>query len=208
MDSGSGAGRVDRLRDGTPVRLRPIGPADRARLAAGFTKLSPDSRYRRFFTAMPTLPDSMLDRLVATDAHNHVAIGAEVAGDDAAPAEGLGVARFIRLADAPDVAEIAVAVIDEYQGRGLGHLLLEALVEAARASGIKRFRASVQADNTRVRSLLDDIGADVTVRFEDGCLVYEIPLPEHPAQELRSGVLYRLLKLAAGGLEFMFRALR
>ena len=190
-----------RLRDGTRVRMRQIGPADRARLAAGFEKLSRESRYHRFFTAMPELPDRILDRLVATDGWKHVAIGAEVASDDPALAEGLGVARFIRLDDAPDVAEVAVAVIDEKQGLGLGTLLLKALVEAARERGIRRFRAITQSDNAAARALVAELTDQVTVRREDGCVVYEIDLPE----ELEESVLGRLLRLAAGGVEFVFK---
>jgi GNAT superfamily N-acetyltransferase len=190
-----------RLRDGTRVRLRPIGPADRARLAAGFERLSRESRYHRFFTAMPELPEKMLDRLVATDGWKHVAIGAEVATDDPALAQGLGVARFIRLDDAPDVAEVAVAVIDEKQGLGLGTLLLTALVEAARERGIRRFRAITQSENAAARALVAELTDEVTVRHEDGCLVYEIDLPE----ELEKSVLGRLLKLAAGGVQFFFK---
>jgi GNAT superfamily N-acetyltransferase len=190
-----------RLRDGTRVRMRPIGPADRARLAAGFQKLSRESRYHRFFTAMPELPDKMLDRLVATDDWKHVAIGAEVASDDPALAQGLGVARFIRLDDAPEVAEVAVAVIDEKQGLGLGTLLLRALVEAARERGIRRFRAITQSENAAARALVAELTDEVTVSHEDGCLVYEIDLPE----ELEKSVLGRLLKLAAGGVQFFFK---
>jgi GNAT superfamily N-acetyltransferase len=190
-----------RLRDGTRVRLRPSGPADRARVAAGFEKLSRESRYHRFFTAMPELPEKILDQLVATDGWKHVAIGAEVASDDPTLAQGLGVARFIRLDDAPDVAEVAVAVIDEKQGLGLGTLLLEALVEAARERGIRRFRAITQSENAAARALVAELTDEVTVRHEDGCLVYEIDLPE----QLEESVLGRLLKLAAGGVEFVFK---
>ena len=190
-----------RLRDGTRVRMRPIGPADRARLAAGFEKLSRESRYRRFFTAMPELPEKVLDQLIATDGWKHVAIGAEVASDDPALAEGLGVARFIRLDDAPDVAEVAVAVIDEKQGLGLGTLLLRALVEAARERGIRRFRAITQSENAAARALVAELTDEVTVRHEDGALVYEIDLPE----EVEKSVLGRLLKLAAGGVQFFFK---
>ena len=190
-----------RLRDGTRVRMRPIGPADRARLAAGFQKLSRESRYHRFFTAMPELPDKMLDRLVATDDWKHVAIGAEVASDDPAVAEGLGVARFVRLDDAPDVAEVAVAVIDEKQGLGLGTLLLAALVAAAREQGIHRFRAITQSENAAARALVAELTDEVTVHHEEGCLVYEIDLPE----DVEQSILGRLLKLAAGGVQFFFK---
>jgi len=194
---------VHRLRDGTPVRLRLIGPADRARLAAGFEKLSRESRYLRFFTAMPKLPERMLDRLVATDGWKHVAIGAEVASDDPAAAEGLGVARFIRLDDAPDVAEVAVAVVDAKQRLGLGTLLLRALVDAARERGIRRFRAMLLSENAPARALLEELTGDVSVRRENGSLVYEIVLPE----EVRGTVLDRLLKLAASGVDFVFRVM-
>jgi GNAT superfamily N-acetyltransferase len=195
---------VHRLRDGTLVRLRPIGPADRARLAAGFEKLSRESRYRRFFTAMPRLPERMLDRLVATDDWKHVAIGAEVASDDPAQADGLGVARFIRLDDMPDVAEVAVAVVDAKQGLGLGTLLLRELVDAARERGVRRFRATLLAENAPAQALVRELADDVTVRRENGNLVYEIVLPE-PTEEAERGVLARLLKLAATGVQFVFR---
>ena len=205
MESTEKPAVVHHLRDGTPVRLRLIGPADRAQLAAGFEKLSRESRYRRFFTAMPTLPDRMLDRLVATDGWKHVAIGAELASDDPAGAEGLGVARFIRLDDAPDVAEVAVAVVDAKQKLGLGSLLLRELVEAARERGIHRFRAMMLAENSPARALMEDLGEEVSVRRENGYLVYEIILPERTEEPPKGNVLERLLKLAAGGVQFVFR---
>jgi GNAT superfamily N-acetyltransferase len=198
---------VHHLRDGTPVRLRLIGPADRARLAAGFEKLSRESRYLRFFTAMPHLPERMLDRLVATDGWKHVAIGAEVASDDPAAAEGLGVARFIRLDDAPDVAEVAVAVVDAKQGLGLGSLLLRALLDAARERGVHRFRAMLLSENASARALVEELAEEVSVRRENGCLVYEVILPERTEEEPGGNVLNRLLKLAASGVEFMFRVI-
>src|SRR6185369_10800690 len=86
-----------RLPDGTPVRMRLLRPDDRAKLLAGFDRLSDDSRYARFFTAMPRLSDATLDRLLATDGWNHLAIGAEAGDQPPETAEGLGVARFIRL---------------------------------------------------------------------------------------------------------------
>jgi RimJ/RimL family protein N-acetyltransferase len=198
---------VHHLRDGTPIRLRLIGPADRARLAAGFEKLSPESRYLRFFAAMPHLPERMLDRLVATDGWKHVAIGAEVASDDPAAAEGLGVARFIRLDDAPDVAEIAVAVVDAKQGLGLGTLLLRALVDAARERGVHRFRAIVLSENAAARELLEELAEDVSVRRENDCLVYEVILTERTEAQPGGNVLERLLKLAASGVQFVFRVI-
>jgi len=105
------------------------------------------------------------------------------------------------------VAEVAVAVIDAKQRLGLGQLLLRALVDAARDRGIRRFRATLLSENAPARSLLEGLADQFSVHREDGCLVYKVPLPERPDEELRGGILYRLLKLAAGGLGFVFRVL-
>ena len=76
-----------RLPDGTRVRLRLLGPGDRAKLLAGFERLSDESRYARFFTAMPRLSETMLDRLLDTDGWKHLAIVAE-AGDQPSATAG------------------------------------------------------------------------------------------------------------------------
>jgi RimJ/RimL family protein N-acetyltransferase len=214
---------VHRLRDGTVVRLRLIGPDDREVLRHGFERLSPESRYRRFFTAMPKLPEAVLDRLSATDGWNHVAIGAErlpsaapaapggarVAAEDPSDAplpDGVGVARFVRLNDQPDVAEAAVAVVDELQGRGLGSLLLTSLMTAARLRGIAHFRAEVLPENQPMRDLLARFDPDAVIGHEAQVLVYDLALPatedaEHPALES----LRTMLRLAAQGLQVVFR---
>jgi len=198
---------VHRLRDGTAVRLRLIGPADRARLAAGFAELSPASRYRRFFSAMPRLPESLLRKLTETDGWNHIAIGAEAADGDPETARGLGVAHLFRLADAPETAEVAIAVIDQKQGLGLGHLLLRELVHVARARGIEQFRGVVLRDNTAVQALLADVGEATAPRDEGDYLVYDIPLPAADEEDVHPGPLYRFLKRAAEGLEFVLHHL-
>ncbi|MGH7820866.1 MAG: GNAT family N-acetyltransferase [Candidatus Binatia bacterium] len=201
--SRSDASSIHTLRDGTKVRLRPIGPADRDRLAAGFEKLSATSRYRRFLSPTPRLTEETLRHLTATDGWNHLAIGAETEQGD-----GLGVARFFRLESEPEVAEAAVAVIDEKQGLGLGHLLLEALVAAARERGIRRFRGYVLPENEPMRALLAEIGERATVRRERDLLFYDVLLPESRAEEIRQGPLYAVLRLAARGVETILRTVR
>src|SRR5579871_764791 len=145
---------VHTLTDGTRVRLRMLRPEDRERLRAGFERLSPQSRYRRFLSPTPRLTERMLTYLTHAYGRDHVAIGAERVEPDGRGGEGLGVARFIRLADAPDTAEAAVAVVDDVQGRGLGRLLLATLVEAACERGIRKFRAHVLPGNAPVDTLL------------------------------------------------------
>jgi RimJ/RimL family protein N-acetyltransferase len=167
---------VHTLRDGTVVRLRPIGPADAGELRAGFERLSPQSRYLRFFSPVPRLPDAVLRRLTATDGWNHVALAAESIPLYDEPPEPLGVARFIRLPRRPNAAEVAVTVIDDMQGRGLGGVLLRALRELAYAEGVTTFVATVLAENAAMNHLIRRIGRVATVRRDGGAYVYEVRL--------------------------------
>ena len=195
-----------RLADGTPVRLRLLRPEDRAKLVAGFARLSDASRYARFFTAMPRLPDVTLDRLLATDGWNHVAIAAETGDQPPATAEGLGIARFIRLDDAPDVAEAAVVVVDDMQRRGLGKLLLARLAAAARERGITRFRAEVMRTNDAMLALLHDLEPAAHTTYEGSIVVYDLEIgSEHDS--LQEGPVFRVLRLAASGLQVLLRRL-
>lgn len=170
-----------RLRDGRQVELCAIGPDARQDLVAGFQGLSEDSRYRRFFAALRVLPESLLERLLHTDDWSRMAIGARrVAQDGTLEHPIVGVARFARLDDRPDIAETAVAVVDALQGQGLGRLLLETLAGVARERGIEAFRALVLSDNEPMKGLLRSLGADA--RWEDGYLVYDVPLGVRPGK--------------------------
>jgi GNAT superfamily N-acetyltransferase len=197
-----------RLPDGTPVRLRLLRPDDRAKLLAGFERLSDESRYARFFTAMPRLSDTTLDRLLATDGWNHLAIAAEAGDQPPETAEGLGVARFIRLPEAEDVAEAAVAVVDHMQRRGLGTLLLARLAAAARERGIHHFRAEVMRTNQAMVSLLHGVDADAHATYDGSVAIYDLAVPEiPPAEDRPQGPLFGMLRLAASGLQVVLRRL-
>jgi len=136
--------------------VRPIAPDDRDELAAGFERLSPESRYRRFFGAMPRLSSRDLDRLTQVDHHDHEAL---VAVEEAS-GRGVAVARFVRTQ--PDEAEPAVVVADDWQRRGLGGQLLCLLAERAREEGIARFRAHVLAQNSAAIAALRGLGETET----------------------------------------------
>ena len=168
--------RVHALHDGTLVRLRHLGPGDADELRAGFERLSPESRYRRFFSPMPRLTDAMVRRLVGTDGHDHVALVAETLPERNEPPAPVGVARFIRVTGRPSAAEVAVTVIDEMHGRGLGHLLLEAIAVLAREHGVAMIVASVLAENAPMNALIRSMGRVASLRREQGVLQYEVPL--------------------------------
>jgi GNAT superfamily N-acetyltransferase len=193
------------LADGTRVHTRPLRPDDREKLRNGFARMSPESKYRRFFSAPSSLSESTLDYLTRTDGWDHVAIGAELGDDGADTSYGIGIARFVRLPENSAKAEAAVAVIDEMQHRGVGRLLLGELIKAARAREVSTFVCYVLPSNEPVKSLLHALDAEATVRAEEGVLTYELTLPEATADERDATPMYRLFRLAAEGLRVIFR---
>jgi GNAT superfamily N-acetyltransferase len=146
-----------RLADGTAISLRPLRPSDGALLAAGFERLSNRSRYRRFLSPVPQLTDSMLGFLTSVDDFNHRAWGAVI--DEPPGPVPAGVVRWVRSRKEPAVADMAVTVIDDYQGRGLGGLLLDIAVLDAFAHGVERFEGLVLGENISSRRMLARGGA-------------------------------------------------
>lgn len=164
------------LSDGHRVYLRCIRPEDKALLVEGLGHLSIESRYHRFFTAKKNLTESELTFLTEVDGIDHFAIGAAIEGDD--QLHGVGVARVIRLKHRPEVGEPAVTVVDEMQGKGLGHLLFLRLVAAARERGITRFHCEVQVANRMIHYLLDEVPTPHTVESQGAEEVIEFDLPD------------------------------
>jgi GNAT superfamily N-acetyltransferase len=144
-------GRVERvnLRDGTVVSIRPIRPEDAPRLQALFTRLSPASIYLRFLGYRKMLSDEEARNLVGVDYHNRMAF---VACLQQRPGERIiGVARYAVVEGVvPCSAEAAVVVEDEFQGRGLGTILLKKLVAYARENGVRSFWATVHRNNAQI----------------------------------------------------------
>jgi GNAT superfamily N-acetyltransferase len=140
------------LRDGMRVRLRPVVPEDKERLVQGLERLSPASRYRRFMTAVARIPPRQLAYFTELDYVDHHAIGALALDEPGEP--GIAVARYVRLPEQPDAAEVAVTVIDQYHACGVGTLLLQALSAVALEHGIATFRAEIMGDNRAARSLV------------------------------------------------------
>ena len=196
-----------RLSDGTAVRLRLLRADDRQKLLEGFEQLSEESRYRRFFTAMPSRPATVVDRLLDVDGWNHLAIGAEDGSVPPNVARGYGIARFIRLQESPDVAEAAVVVVDDFQRRGLGKLLLSRLAAAAGERGIARFRAEVLRTNQAMVALLHELDATPPATYDGSVAVYELAIPDLAEAERHTGAIFAVLKLAAAGLQVLARRL-
>jgi GNAT superfamily N-acetyltransferase len=184
------------LRDGSKLVVRPIVPEDKAAIVAGFERMSPESRYRRFFAPLDRLSERDLAYLTEVDHHDHEAL----IGFDAATREPVGVARYIR-SDAPTEAEVAVTVVDDWQGRGVATALLERLTARAHEEGITHFLALVLTENRDAIELFDHMAPDRSPprRSASGHLelVIELPEPGTPTRESRLG---RALRAAARGV--------
>jgi len=187
------ARRTVTLRDGSRVLLRPISAEDKPLLAASFERLGAESRYRRFFTTKPRLSEAELEDLVDVDHHDRVAVVAI----DRAGGDLIGVARYIRSSDDPELAEVAVTVADEWQGRGLGRALLGRLTYLARRAGIRRFAALVQKDNAASLALAADAGGHER-RAGPGEVEFVVDLPPH--RGIGERVARALREAAAGTL--------
>lgn len=147
---------VTHLRDGTRVLVRAVRSSDAVALQNGFAALSDTSRALRFLRPRTELTSGEVRDLTTPDHDWHEAIGAlDITHDPARPA---GIARYFRLEGDPSSAELAVTVVDAYQARGLGTLLLGLLLRTASEAGVERFLALVGRRNHAMIGLLRDLG--------------------------------------------------
>lgn len=149
------------LGDGTAVVVRPIEPEDKEALQLGLHRLSAESVQRRFLAPKPRLTRAELRYLTEVDGHDHAAFVAELADE---PGTLVGVGRYVRLTEQPEVAEAAIVVADFLQRRGLGTLLARALATTAVGHGIERFTAVMQGDNAAARALMDRLVGELERR--------------------------------------------
>jgi GNAT superfamily N-acetyltransferase len=155
-------------REVSTITIRPLRHGDAATVLALFDRLGDESRRHRFGAAKPRLTDEELALLACVDGTHHVLV-AHVPGDPR-PA---GIARLVRDGSS---AEVACAVADECQGRGVGGVLLEELTALARAAGIVELRATIVGDNPRIVSVLTRLGRRRESRWHGGELGFVLAL--------------------------------
>ncbi|PPE73933.1 N-acetyltransferase [Solimonas fluminis] len=153
------------LDDGLRVLLRPIRREDAPRLQEGFRGLSKLARRRRFLDHVDELSEEQLAAFTSTDDADHVAWGALNLERPDEP--GIGVARYVRLADDPQAADVAIVIADEYQGRGTGFVLQACLHLCAHRAGIRTFYYDVLSDNERIIKHLKLMGAEHAGRADN-----------------------------------------
>lgn len=149
--------------------LRPLSQGDTDTVHRIFAGMSAESRRMRFLAPLPRLSEQALTRLADVDHDGH---GCWVATVGDAP---VGLGRYVRLPREPRIAEVALEVIDELQGRGLGTLLLAAVAVAAADTGIRSLLWVMDPANVRVRRLMAPLEARFSV--QSGVLEARTGLP-------------------------------
>ena len=165
------------LPGGQQIRLRLVRPSDKRSMRRAFTELSASSRHKRFFAAKDSLSEAELRYFTETDGYDHFAIVAVELDESGKEGNGLGIARSIRLPGDVACAEVAITVIDRMQGQGIGHLLLERLVDAALERGIARFRFECLAHNQEMQRLIGKVCRIIDTRHDGEVLIAETDLP-------------------------------
>jgi acetyl coenzyme A synthetase (ADP forming)-like protein len=160
------------LRDGTTLRLRPPRRDDAEELLAFFNRLSQESLYRRFH-GLPSLGPGLIEPVLEPDWVERGSLVGTLAEDGSERVVALG--SYARLRD-PEIAEVAFAVADELQGRGVGTRLLEQLAGLAGEVGIRSFLAEVLAENRPMLRVFEDAGFEQTREFEGGNMEVRLTL--------------------------------
>jgi acyl-CoA synthetase (NDP forming)/GNAT superfamily N-acetyltransferase len=163
------------LSDGSTVHVRPIRPADAAAIVALHSRFSVRTRYLRYFSPYPRIPERDLARFVNVDHRDREALVVSSGG------QLIAVGRYDRLGPDADDAEVAFVVEDAYQGRGIGSVLLEHLAEGARAAGIRRFVAEVLAENGNMLRVFADAGYRIHREYAEG--VVHLTFPIDPTED-------------------------
>lgn len=158
------------LADGELFDFRPVRQDDWKIVQAGMSALSSRSRYLRFFSYISQLSEEQLHYFTDVDQHDHVAWLA--LAHDQTEHPGVGIARFIRLQSQSNMAEFAVTVIDQYQQRGLGTILMAILYRMAGINDIEILRGFVLQENTHMINWLVRLGA--LSRYENGVIQMDI----------------------------------
>jgi acetyltransferase len=161
------APRVAALRDGRKVRLRALLPSDEQELLDAFERLGADARYMRFLVAVREPNVERLRAVLASFPEKGFAIGATVPAPDGI--DIVGTASFM-LAPAGKDCEFAVSVTGEWAGAGLGRVLLEAVIKAARGRGLARMHGYVLARNKPMLKLAASLGFESATDPDDRSL--------------------------------------
>jgi acyl-CoA synthetase (NDP forming)/GNAT superfamily N-acetyltransferase len=163
------------LADGGTAHVRPVRPEDETGIAAFHQRLSPESIQMRFFSTMPVLKPHLMRRFTHVDYETSIVLLA-LLGDRI-----IAIAMYHERREAPDEVDAAFVVEDAHQGRGIGTLMLEHLLEIAREQGYRWVTADTLPQNKKMLHVFRDSGLEAEKRREHGIVHLRFPIPAEPA---------------------------
>jgi acetyl coenzyme A synthetase (ADP forming)-like protein len=184
------------LRDGETVQVRPITPDDGPLLVDFFERMGPESRYFRFFRVKQSLPPEEVEFFTNVDYDSRMAL--IVLDDD----KMIAVARYDRESADSSRAEVAFAVADDQQGRGLGTELLQLLTSHARQNGVEQFQAFVLPENVQMMRVFRNSGYELRRTVDDG--VYTVDFPVAYTEGARAAAEHREKRAIAASILPLF----
>ncbi len=184
------------LRDGSVATIRPILPSDGDLIVEFFERLGPESRYFRFFRIKRSLAPEEVEYFTNVDYRNRMAL---IAVDED---RMIAVGRYDRLGEDRSIAEVAFAVADDQQGRGLGTELLQILTTHARQRGVQGFRAFVLPENVQMVRVFRNSGYELTRTIDDG--IYTVDFPVALTDDARSAAEHREKRAVAASILPLF----
>ncbi len=155
---------LERLRDGREIEIRALRPTDEEDMLAAVDRTSAQSLYRRFFGAKLHFSESEKAFFLNADFVNHVALIA--VAEDAGRRFIVGGGRYVVVR--PGTAEVAFAVIDDYQGQGIGAALMRHLALLARDAGMKELIAEVLPENIPMLKVFQKSGLGLQTKHRAG----------------------------------------
>ena len=164
------------FKDGVEVFFRPIKPTDEAMMQDLFYSLSEDSIYYRFFHRTQVMPHKKVQRFTTIDYQKDMAIVGLV--EEEGREKIIAVGRYALLEPESNMAEAALLVQDDWQGKGIGFWLLRYLIQIAKSRKITGFKAQVVADNRAPLRMAHKTGYTVETTLEDGVFMVSFKFQE------------------------------
>ncbi|MBB1617082.1 GNAT family acetyltransferase [Pseudomonas sp. UMC65] len=160
---------IDALNDGSHVLIRPLRPQDREREKAFIENLSPPTRHQRFLGEIKEVGEQLLNQLMDVGTPQRVAYVALV--HDNGELREVGISRYAQVDEQPSHCEFAVTIADEWQGKGLGALLMQHLIDEARNNGFQQMYSVDSAANYSMRRLAKQLGMRSAIDPDDATQV-------------------------------------
>jgi RimJ/RimL family protein N-acetyltransferase len=155
---------VEELRNGRRVEIRALRPDDRADLLAAIGRTGAESLFRRFFAPKRGFTEKEIEFFLNIDFIAHVALVAVVEEEGRSMLVGGGRYMVVQ----PGKAEVAFAIVDQYQGQGIGARLMHHLAAIARICGVRELIAEVLPDNAPMLKVFAKSGFDLSTKREPG----------------------------------------